>query len=420
MSEPAIAEALDSPADAGTMKGPAPSEPVTRPARRRSGGALGIVGVLLLAGAVAVVYTGISAREKSSAELAEWTEAQAVPTVSLAPLDAKSGVVSLNLPGRLQANNSAPIYARVSGYVKDWKVDIGASVKTGQVLAEIEAPDQDQQLLQARADLANAKAAEALADLTLKRERPLLASNTVAQQEIDQRVADLASKQAAVSSGEANVERLQVLSGYKAVTAPFDGLITERNTDVGDLIAAGSNAGRAMFVVSDVHTLRVYINVPQNYAPVVRIGSAATVSVPEYQGRTFPATVVASARAVDVASGTTQMQLSVDNAMGELMPGAYANVKLDLSGVQGAFRIPVSALIFDQRGLRVATVAAGNKVAFKPVTIARDLGSEIEIGSGLTADDRLIASPPDGLEEGDEVRVAGPVGTGKEAAKAKG
>ncbi|WP_448151256.1 efflux RND transporter periplasmic adaptor subunit [Labrys miyagiensis] len=402
------------------MKGPAPSEPVTRPARRRSGGALGIVGVLLLAGAVAVVYTGISAREKSSAELAEWTEAQAVPTVSLAPLDAKPGVVSLNLPGRLQANNSAPIYARVSGYVKDWKVDIGASVKTGQVLAEIEAPDQDQQLLQARADLANAKAAEALADLTLKRERPLLASNTVAQQEIDQRVADLASKQAAVSSGEANVERLQVLSGYKAVTAPFDGLITERNTDVGDLIADGSNAGRAMFVVSDVHTLRVYINVPQNYAPVVRIGSAATVSVPEYQGRTFPATVVASARAVDVASGTTQMQLSVDNAMGELMPGAYANVKLDLSGVQGAFRIPVSALIFDQRGLRVATVAAGNKVAFKPVTIARDLGSEIEIGSGLTADDRLIASPPDGLEEGDEVRVAGPVGTGKEAAKAKG
>ena len=166
-------------------------------------------------------------------------------------LNAKPGVVSLNLPGRLQANDSAPIYARVSGYVKDWKVDIGASVKAGQTLAEIEAPDQDQQLLQAKADLANAKSAEVLADITLKRERPLLESRTVAQQEIDQRVADLASKQAAVNSGEANVERLEVLSAYKTVAAPFDGLITARNTDVGSLISAGSSAGQAMFVVSD-------------------------------------------------------------------------------------------------------------------------------------------------------------------------
>jgi membrane fusion protein, multidrug efflux system len=383
---------------------PDPTPPQTR--QRRSRGGLGLVGVILVAGAAVLVYTGIDARHKSNAELQQWTEAQAVPTVTLATLNAKPGVVSLNLPGRLQANNSAPIFARVSGYVKDWKVDIGASVKAGQTLARIEAPDQDQQLLQAQADLANAKAAQILADATLRRERPLLTSDTVSQQEIDQRVADLASKQAAVKSAEANVERLQVLSGYKTIAAPFDGQVTERNTDIGALISAGSSAGRAMFVISDVHMLRVYINVPQNYAPDVKIGSQTQVSVPEYPGRTFPATVAASARSVDVSSGTTQMQLSVDNAKGELMPGAYANVKVDLWGVAGTFRIPVSALIFDEKGLRVATVTPDSKVAFKTVTIARDLGSEIELGSGIAADDRVIASPPDGLNDGDVVRVA--------------
>ncbi|WP_307437833.1 efflux RND transporter periplasmic adaptor subunit [Labrys monachus] len=374
---------------------------------RRSHGKLGIFGVVFVAGAAMLVYTGIDARHRSNAELTQWTEAQAVPTVTLVTLNSQPGVVSLNLPGRLQANNSAPIFARVSGYVKDWKVDIGAAVKAGETLADIEAPDQDQQLLQAKADLANAKAAEVLADLTLKRERPLLASNTVAQQEIDQRVADLASKQAAVNSGAANVQRLEVLSAYKTVTAPFDGLITERNTDVGNLIAAGSNAGRPMFVVSDVRTLRAYVNVPQNYAPAVKIGSKTLVSVPEYPGRTFAAKVVASARSVDMSSGTTQMQLAVDNSKGELMPGAYANVKVDLSGVAGTFRIPVSALVFDEKGLRVATVGPDSRVAFKAVTIARDLGSEIELGSGVQAGDRVIAAPPDGLAEGDPVHVGG-------------
>ncbi|WP_095199242.1 efflux RND transporter periplasmic adaptor subunit [Mesorhizobium carmichaelinearum] len=395
-----IADTAKSPDTARAAEG---ASPVRKPGRSRLG--LGIFGVVAIAGAAALVSTGISARQKSEVELQQWTEAQAIPSVTLVTLNAKPGVVSLNLPGRLQANDSAPIYARVSGYVKDWKVDIGASVKAGQTLAEIEAPDQDQQLLQAKADLANAKSAEVLADVTLKRERPLLQSQTVAQQEIDQRVADLASKQAAVSSGEANVERLEALSAYKTVAAPFDGLITQRNTDIGSLISAGSSAGLAMFVVSDVHTLRVYINVPQNYAPDVKLGSQATVSVPEYPGRSFPATVVASARSVDITSGTTQMQLSVDNAKGELMPGAYANVKVDLAGVAGTFRIPVSALIFDERGLRVATVAQDNRVAFKTVTIARDLGNEIELGSGVAADDHVIATPPDGLAEGDEIHI---------------
>jgi len=350
------------------------SEPTVK---RVSKGKLGLAGVLTVLGGIFLVVSGLGEREKSSAKLQQWTEAQAVPTVAIIPLDAKPGVTSLNLPGRLEANLRAPIYARVSGYVKEWKVDIGATVTAGQTLAEIEAPDLDQQLLQARADLSSAEAGQKLAAVTLTRGRSLLSSNAASQQDIDQRAADLANKEAAVRSSEANVERLQVLAAYKKVAAPFDGLVTERNTDIGALISAGSSAGLAMFVISDVHRLRVSINVPQKYAPAVPIGAKAIVTVPEYPGRTFPAVVEASARSVDVGSGTTHMQLMVENQDGALMPGGYANVHADLAGAAGSFRIPVSALIFDSSGLRVATLNAQDRVAFKTVTIARDLGSEI-------------------------------------------
>jgi RND family efflux transporter MFP subunit len=367
---------------------------------------LALAGVIAGAGAVILVVTGIGERDKSSAKLQEWTEAQAIPTVAIVALNVTPGVASLDLPGRLEANLRAPIYARVSGYVKDWKVDIGDKVKAGQTLADIDAPDLDQQLLQARADLTSAEASAKLSEVTLSRGRTLLSSSVVSQQDVDQRAADLANKQAAVHSSEANVERLEALAGYKTVAAPFDGIVTERNTDVGALISAGSSAGLAMFVISDVHKLRVSINVPETYAPEIRIGDKAAVTSPAYPRRAFPAVVEASARAVDVASGTTHMQLTVDNSDGALMPGGSANVHVDLVGGAGSFRIPVSALMFDQGGLRVATVGAGDRVALKTVTIARDLGSEIEIGSGLHADDRVVAAPPDGIAEGDQVRIA--------------
>ncbi len=379
------------------------SDPAARHSLKRR---LALAGVIAGAGALVLVVSGIVERDKSSAKLQDWTEAQAIPTVAIVALDAKPGVASLNLPGRLEANLRAPIYARVSGYVKDWKVDIGDSVKAGQTLADIEAPDLDQQLLQARADLTSSEASAKLSEVTLSRGRTLLASAAASQQDVDQRAADLANKQAAVDSSEANVQRLEVLAGYKTIAAPFDGIVTERNTDVGALISAGSSAGMAMFIVSDVHKLRVSINVPETYAAEIRIGDKATVTVPEYPGRAFPAVVEASARSVDVASGTTHMQLMVDNADGELMPGGSANVHVDLVGGAGSFRIPVSALMFDQAGLRVATVGADDRVVLKTVTIARDLGSEIEIGSGLQADDRVIAAPPDGIAEGDQVRIS--------------
>jgi RND family efflux transporter MFP subunit len=353
---------------------------------------------------VLIVVTGITARQTSDAMLNAWTEKQAIPTVAAAQPDTQGKTATLDLPGRLEAYYQAQIYARSSGYLKDWKVDIGAHVASGQLLAEIEAPDLDQQYVQAQADLASAEANVKLSEATLKRGEALLHSSWVSQQDFDQRTADLGNKQGLVKAAQANVDRLQVLEQYKRIIAPFDGLVTARNTDIGALINAGAAAGPPLFVVSDIHRLRVYVNVPQNYVPNIKIGTKAQISVPEYPGRTFPAVVEASAQAVDIASGTTRMQLGVDNADSQLMPGAFATVRLDLPPT-GTLNIPASALIFDRGGLRVATVGVGDRVVLKDVTIGRDLGTAIEIASGLSPEDRVIENLPDGVAEGDQVRV---------------
>jgi RND family efflux transporter MFP subunit len=370
---------------------------------------LGIFGVVAVVAALLLVVTGIRAREDSSVKLKEWTDNQAVPSVAVVVPDPKPLQATIDLPGRLEAYNRAPIFARVSGYLKYWNADIGARVKAGDVIAEIEAPDLDQQLLQARADLANQQASAKLSDVTLARRKTLIASNFVSMQEIDERTADLSNKNAAVKSNQANVERLEALAGYKKITVPFDGIVTARSTDVGALINAGQSSGPAMFIVSDIRKLRVYVNVPQSYVPSVPIGSKALISVPEYQTKTFAATVEASAQAVDVNSGTTQMQLALDNSAGELMPGGYANVRLSLQHSGVPFNIPSSALILDQNGLRVAVVGPDDRVILKTVKIGRDLGRNIELASGLSADDRVITAPPDGVANGDQVRVVNTV-----------
>jgi len=376
---------------------------------------LGIFGVLFGLVAVLVVVTGIRAREEQGVRLREWTDDQAVPTVAVVLPDPKALNATIDLPGRLEAYSRAPIFARVNGYLKSWSADIGARVRAGQVIAEIEAPDLDQQLLQARADLASAQASAKLSEATLERRKTLIPSNFVSMQEIDERTADLSNKKGTVNADQANVERLEALAGYKKITAPFDGIVTARDTDVGALINAGGTSGPPMFVISDISKLRVYVNVPQNYVPQIRIGAKAVISVPEYPNRTFPATVEASAQAVDVNSGTTRMQLGLDNAGSELMPGAYSNVRLTLQRDGVPLHIPSSALIFNQNGTRVAVVGPDDKVQFKTVTIARDLGREIEIGSGLAADDRVIVTPPDGIADGDQVHIAGRPGTTKPA-----
>jgi RND family efflux transporter MFP subunit len=378
-----------------------------------------IAGVSAAAVAAIVVVMGLASRKMADAKLSEWTEDQAVPVVAVAPPDTSGQRSTLDLPGRLEAFTQAQIYARVSGYLKEWKADIGMPVKAGDVLAEIDAPDLDQQIMQAEAGLTSAQANATLAQATLQRGQQLIPSGAVSKQDLDQRAADSANKDGLVRSAQANLDRLRVLEKYKLITAPFDGLVTTRNTDVGALINAGGG-GAPLFVVSDVGKLRVYVNVPQNYVPSIRIGTKANLAVPEYPGKTFPATVEASAQAVDIASGTTRMLLIVDNASGELMTGGFTNVSFELPHPEIAINVPASALIFDRTGLRIATVGSDNRVVLKQVTISRDLGKVVEIGSGLAADDRVIESPPDGIASGDQVRVAGaPVAGQPETAEAK-
>ena len=374
---------------------------------RRKLGILGVVAVIVV---LLVVVTGIRAREDASVKLREWTDDQAIPTVAVVLPDPKVLSATIDLPGRLEAYYRAPIFARVNGYLKSWSVDIGAKVKAGDVIAEIEAPDLDQQLLQARADLVNQQASAKLSDLTLARRRTLIASNFVSMQEIDERTADLSNKNAAVKSAQANVERLEALAGYKKITVPFDGVVTSRQTDVGALINSGGGTGPAMFVISDIKKLRVYVEVPQSYVPSIKIGAKAILSMPDYPNRTFPATVEASSQSVNVSTGTTQMQLALDNSKEELMPGGYASVRMSLARDNAPLHIPSSALIFNQNGLRVATVTADDKILFKTVTIARDLGRDIELASGIAPEDRVIVAPPDGIADGDQVRVAGAKG----------
>jgi RND family efflux transporter MFP subunit len=382
---------------------PKSSEPVISRRGLRAAG-LGFVGV-----AVIVVASGIMTRKMADARLSEWTESQAVPVVAVAAPDTRSKRSSIDLPGRLEAYSQAQIFARVSGYIKDLKVDIGTPVKSGQLLAEIDAPDLDQQIMQAQADVTTAKANLELAQQTLERGRSLIVSGAVSQQTLDQRAADAASRDGLLKSAQANLDRLRVLEKYKRITAPFDGLVTARNTDLGALINAGAG-GAPLFVISDTSRLRVYVNVPQNYVPSVRIGTRAALTVPEYPQRSFTATVEASSQAVDAASGTTRILLTADNAAGELMTGAFATVQLELAAPDKAINVPASALIFDQSGLRVATIGPDGRVLLKTVTVSRDFGREVEIGSGLTAQDRIITTPPDGVATGDKVRIAGDSG----------
>ena len=387
--------------------------PISRKPPRRGLAIGGIVGCLALG---LIVVNGIWSRSSSEAQLKGLADATATPTVAVVAPDHAANKSSLDLPGRLEAYFRAPIYARVSGFLKAWHVDIGAQVKAGQLLAEIEAPDLDQQLLQARAALASAQAAEALALVTAQRWQTLGGTNTVAKQTVDEKTGDLTVKQALSKAAQANVDRLTVLADFKRVIAPFDGTVTTRNTDVGALINADSSAGLALFIISDTRKLRLTVSVPQNYVPAVKLNTKVDIVVPEYPGKTYTGVVEASARSVDAASGTTRMQVVVDNAAGELMPGAFANTHIELPQDMVALTIPAGALIFGQKGLRVATVDANSKVVLKPVVISRDLGQVVEIATGLSPTDRVIDSPPDGLADGDPVRV---VNTAKKTAAAR-
>jgi RND family efflux transporter MFP subunit len=369
--------------------------------------------------AVAVVAYGLGTRHSQNGRLQDTTEAQAAPVVALVTPASVSNNAGLDLPGRLEAFIQAPIYARVPGYLKSWKHDIGAKVKAGEVLAEIDTPDLDQQLMQARADLGVAQANSKLAQIGAERWQSLASTDAVAKQDVDQRTFTWNANMAQVKAAQANVDRLVAMEGFKRLSAPFDGIVTARATDIGALINVGAAGGAQLFVVSETGKLRVYVNVPQNYVPSVPPGTKATISVPEHPGKTYTGTVEASAQAVNASTGTTLMQIIVDNAAGEMMPGDYGSIHLQLAAAAHVLSVPSSALIFDAKGLSVATVEAGNRVVMKPVSIARDLGAVVELASGVSPSDRVIQNPPDGISNGVLVRLAGAAPSDKLAAKGK-
>ena len=384
---------------------PGQPDPLRYKAPRR----LPLVGLIILAVFVVILVWGLLSRLTASHQLAASTSDASTPVVSIINPQSNATPRSLVLPGNVKAFDQAPIYAQVSGYLKQWYFDIGAPVKEGDVLAVIDTPDLDQQLVQARANLASANANESLSATTARRWNALLAKDAVSQQDADEKNGDLAAKIAAVQAAEANVEGLKALEAFKKIIAPFDGVVTARNTDIGALINVGGQT--PLFEVDDVHRLRIYVEVPQVYSAEVKAGSNATFTVPEYPGQSFDATLVSTANAIDPVSGSLLVQFQTDNSAGMLHPGDYAQVHIDLPQDNQAVTIPPSALMFRDSGMEVATLGPGNHADIKQVTIGRDMGTVVEIATGLTHQDKVIDNPPDSLEQGDPVRVTSASGS---------
>jgi RND family efflux transporter MFP subunit len=378
------------------------AQPVKTPRPRR----LILVGIIALVAAGAIAANGLISRARSTQDLVQWTSAQAVPTVALATLAHGDAEQSLILPGNIQPYYKAAIYARVSGYLKSWEQDIGAHVTAGQVLALIDTPDLDQQLEQAKADLATADANEQLAAVTAKRYSALVGRQVVSQQAMDEKAADAAAKKTIADSARANVRRLEALESFKSVVAPFDGVVTQRNTDVGALINAGSTAGQELFEVSDLHRVRIYVQVPQAFSADIRPGLTATFEMPQYPGQKFDATVVTTSNAMNAASRSMLVELQADNSDGKLLGGTYSKVQLQIPDDPNTARLPATALMPVNRGVQVAVLGDGNKVVLKPIQLGRDFGDSVEVTAGLTPQDRVIDSPPETLQSGDTVQLA--------------
>jgi RND family efflux transporter MFP subunit len=367
---------------------------------------------IVTACAALAIVSGLHSRVKAETRLRENTQASAIPYVDVVSPKANAGADEIALPGSTSAFNDTPIYARTSGYVKQWYVDIGARVRKGQLLATIETPELDQQLRQARADLENAEANLQLATTTAARWQHLLETDSVSHQETDQAVSDLRSKQALVNSGKANVERLEQLQGFERVTAPFDGVVTARNTDIGALVQAGDNSGpKELFHMAAIQTLRVYVAVPEIYAASVKTGEQAKLTLDAFPGETLTGTIVRNADAIDAASRTLNVEVDVLNPTGRLLPGAYAFVHLRVSPHPGLVTIPSNALLFRAEGLRAGVVRNGH-VELTPISIGQDYGSTVEVISGLTARDPVIVNPSDSLVNGAAVRIVAKNGNG--------
>lgn len=392
------------------------------PPQRKRHRMLGLVLILVLVGAVALAVTGIMSRNHDEARLAKWTQAQAIPTVKVVTPQRGTKNQELILPGDIEAYYEAPIYARVPGYLKMWYKDIGARVKAGDTLAVIDTPDLDQQLEQAKGNLAGVKADAALAQVTAARWKALLPSNSVSRQSADEKVADARAKEAQVAAAKANVDRLQALENFKYIVAPFDGVVTARETDIGALINAGSGSGSGaeLFKVADIHQMRVYVRVPQAYASQLHPGLVAYLKLAQYPHEEFKATLDTTSNAISKQSRTVLVELIADNKDGKLWPGTFAEVHFALPPDPDIYHIPTSALVFREHGLQVATVGDNDKVRLRSITPGRDLGTEIEVLSGLDPTDKVIDNPPDSITAGDRVKVAGETENSAETAQLSG
>lgn len=364
------------------------------------------IGVLLIL--ALVLGAGAYSRFSEASNLREWTRDIRIPTVALISPQGTGHSQPLMLPGTLQAYYSARIYARVPGYLRIWRKDIGARVRKGDVLAVIDTPELDQQIAQARADLGAAASAQKLSKATARRWLELQRQDAVARQDVDVKQADLAAKTDARRAAQASLDRLLAMKGFARITAPFDGVVTQRSADIGALVS-DSGSGDPLFTVADMHALRLYVNVPQSYSALIAPGTGVSLTVPEYPGRIFQAKMVSSSGAISSQSSTLLVQFEADNREGLLKPGGFAQVSLDVAHGAGNLRLPASALMFRAAGLRVATLGFGSRVVMKPITIAADLGSQVVVASGLSPRDQVINNPPDSLEDGDLVRVADPV-----------
>src|SRR5580658_3319364 len=376
----------------------------SRPSERRRPAILVAAAALIVLGLV--IYSGIHSRAVAESRLTQRTQETAIPTVAVVFPREGAPLQEIVLPGNTQAFSDAPIYARTNGYLKHWYFDIGAHVQKGQLLAEIETPEVDQQLLQARADLDTAQANLNIAKITATRWQDLVSNGSVSQQETDQAVSNLSALKAAAESSAANVRRLEQLQSFEKIYAPFDGIITARNTDVGALIDAGANTQpRELFHMAAIRKLRLYVSVPEVYSRAARSGAPATLTLDEFPGQTFDGTLVRNANSIDIASRTLLVEVDVDNPTGQLLPGAYVFVHLKLPDQTRSVTIPSNTLIFRKEGLQVALVRDG-KAELVAVKISRDYGNNVEIVSGLQPTDAVIVDPSDSLVAGMPVRLS--------------
>lgn len=406
-------EVREGPQD-GSHGAPGSGPPPGAEVREPRPGRLALVALLVLVGAGAVVVNGVRGRTREAEVVARRTLEQAIPTVEVAAPKRGAEAQELVLPGDIQAFATAPIYARASGYVSAWHKDIGETVRRGEKLAEIDTPDLDQQYAQAKADAASALANATIAAATAKRYRELVNQAIVSRQTDEEKAADAAAKAALLESARANLARLEALVAFKTLVAPFDGIVTTRSIDVGALINAGGTTGQALYQIADLSRVRVYVRVPQAYVGELKPGLSASLRLPQYPGRQFEARLVGTSNAIAQESRTALVQLQADNPDGKLWPGTYTEVHFRLEADPNALRVPATALMFGEHGIRVATVRASpgggedaDVVAVKAVQIGRDVGSDVEVLAGLDAADRVIDAPLETLVNGDKVRVIG-------------